>query len=95
MQGIPQKKNLIVNALYDQMIGLANGGSNDLVNAPTREAVKTELVGYDLAGVQVNSSSLYDKLTSACPVGCDATRTRAIVKAMCGSVLASAAVLVQ
>ncbi len=93
--GNSTEKNLIVNALYDRMIGLANGGSNDLVNAPTREAVKTELIGYDLAGVHVNSSSLYDRLTSACPAGCDAARTRAIVKAMCGSVLASAAVLVQ
>ena len=93
--GDSAEKNLIVNALYDQMIGLANGGSNDLVNAPTREEIKTELTGYNLAGVQVNSNSLYDRLTSACPTGCDVARTRAIVKAMCGSVLASAAVLVQ
>ncbi len=85
----------IVDALYDNMIGLQNGVSNDLIDAPTREEVKTELIGYDLGGAQVNSSSLFDRLTAACPAGCDAARTRAIVKAMCGSALGSAAVLVQ
>ncbi len=88
-------KNLIVDALYDRMVGLAEPGRNDLVDAPTREEVKTELIGYDLAGVQVNTGSLFDRLTAACGGGCDAARTRAVVKAMCGSVLGSAAVLVQ
>ncbi len=93
--GDSTQKNLIVNALYDGMVGLAEGGRSDLVDAPTREEVKTELIGYDLGGAQVNSNSLFDRLTSACPTGCDQTRTRAVVKAMCGSVLGSAAVLVQ
>jgi hypothetical protein len=88
-------KNQIVNALYDRMIGLAEGASNDLVDAPTREEVKTELVGYDLAGNLDKSNNLFDRLTSACPTNCDAVRTQAIVKAMCGSVLGSAAILVQ
>jgi len=89
------EKNQIVDALYDNLIGLTNGGSNDLIDAPTREEVKTELVGYDLGGAQVNVNSLFDRLTAACPAGCNAARTRAIVKAMCGSTLGSAAVLVQ
>lgn len=88
-------KNQIVDALYDRMIGLADGGSNDLIDAPTREEVKTELVGYDLGGTLVNTNNLFDRLTSSCPAGCDAARTQAIVKAMCGSALGSAAVLVQ
>ena len=88
-------KNQVVNALYDSMIGLAEGASNDLIDAPTREEVKTELIGYDLGGALVNTDNLFDRLTSACPAGCDAARTQAIVKAMCGSALASAAVLVQ
>ncbi|VAW77261.1 FIG00702062: hypothetical protein [hydrothermal vent metagenome] len=93
--GDSAEKNQIVDALYNQMVGLADGGSNDLVDAPTREEVKVELMGYDLAGAQINSNSLYDRLT-ACLPGCDdAARTRAIVKAMCGATLGSAAVLVQ
>lgn len=93
--GDSAQKNLIVDALYDRMIGLAEGGSNDLIDAPTREEIKTELIGYDLIGAQVNTNSLFDRLTSACPAGCDAARTSAIVKAMCGTALGSAAVLVQ
>ncbi|HHJ12768.1 MAG TPA: LamG domain-containing protein [Gammaproteobacteria bacterium] len=88
-------KNLVVNQLYDRMIGLADSGANDLIDAPTREEFKTELVGYDLAGVLQNGNNLFDRLTAACPTGCDATRTQAIVKAMCGAALGSAAVLVQ
>ncbi|TCK17064.1 concanavalin A-like lectin/glucanase superfamily protein [Thiogranum longum] len=88
-------KNQVVNALYDKMIGLAEGASNDLLDAPTRDEVKTELIGYDLGGALANTNNLFDRLTSACPAGCDVARTQAIVKAMCGSALASAAVLVQ
>ncbi len=93
--GDSTEKNLIVNALYDNMVGLSDGVSNDLINAPTREEFKVEMIGYDLVGTQTNAASLFDRLTTACPTGCDVTRARTIVKAMCGATLGSAAVLIQ
>ena len=91
-------KNQVVTALYDQMVGLPGTGAA-LSDAPTHEAIKIELVGYDTGGTLVNSANLFDRMTSlmtpACGGSCDAARTRAIVKGMCGSVLGSAAMLVQ
>ena len=93
--GDSAEKNQVVNALYDNMVGLAEGGSSDLSDATTREEFKVEMIGYDLVSAQVNTNSLFDKLTTTCPTGCDDIRTKTIVKAMCGATLGSAAVLVQ
>ncbi len=88
--GDSAEKNQIIDALYDKMIGLPDiTGNNGLTSAPTRAEVKNELSD------PANGDGLFDKLTSSCPTGCDATRTRAIVKSMCASVLGSAAMLVQ
>ena len=88
-------KNQIVDALYDKMIGLPGSGA-DLVNAPTRLEVKSELIGP--AGVEPDN--LFDLFEANCasnPLVCtpDETRTRAVVKAMCASTLGSAAMLLQ
>ena len=89
-------KNQIVDALYDNMIGLPGTGA-ELSNAPSRLEFKSELTGYDLQTPAnlVNADNLYDRLTANCPTDCDAERTRAIVKAMCSSALGSAAMLLQ
>ena len=91
-------KNQVVSALYDQMIGLPGSGA-PLIDAPTREQIKIELIGYDGGdtggGALVNSNSLFHRMTGAACGACDAARTRAIVKGMCGAVLGSAAMLVQ
>jgi hypothetical protein len=84
-------KNQIVNALYDKMVGLPGTGL-DLGDAPVREDVKIELIGYNAGGTEVNTNSLFHRMVVG---GSDQVRTRAIVKGMCGSVLASAAMLVQ
>ena len=85
-----------MNALYDKMIGLPGTGT-ELENAPSRLEVKSELMGYDLQTPAnlVNADNLYDRLTANCPTDCNEERTRAIVKAMCSSVLGSAAMLLQ
>jgi hypothetical protein len=88
-------KNQVVSALYDQMIGLPGSGAA-LGNAPTREQVKIELIGYDAGGAEVNTSSLFHRMTTGGACGlCDQARTRAVIKGMCGAVLGSAAMLVQ
>jgi hypothetical protein len=88
-------KNQVVNALYDRMVGLP-GSAAPLANAPTREQVKIELIGYDAGGAEVNTSSLFHRMTTGGACGlCDDARTRAVIKGMCGAVLGSAAMLVQ
>jgi hypothetical protein len=88
-------KNQVVNALYDQMVGLPGTGA-DLGDAPTHEQVKIELIGYDAGGTEVNTASLFHRMTTGAACGaCDAARTRAVIKGMCGAVLGSAAMLVQ
>jgi hypothetical protein len=87
--GDSPEKNRIIDALYDKMIGLPDITNNTLTTAPTRAEVKVELSD------PVEGDGLFDKLTVNCPTGCDATRTRAIVKAMCASVLGSATMLIQ
>jgi len=88
--GDSTQKNQIIDALYDKMIGLPDiVGGNSLTSAPTRTEVKDELSNPG------TGKGLFDRLTSGCPTGCDATKTRAIVKSMCASVLGSAAMLVQ
>ena len=72
-------KAMIINALYDNMIG------NDLEFQPSRTDVATVLGG------------LIDDLLAPCGVDktCDATRTQAIVKASCATLISSAAINIQ
>lgn len=89
--GDSNEKNQIVDALYDKMVGIpATAGTAGLVNAPSRSQLKTELIDSG------NALNLFDRL-SGCPSACtgDATRTEKILKAMCASVTASAAMLIQ
>jgi hypothetical protein len=96
-------KNQIVNAFYNKMIGLPGSGTA-LLNAPTLATVKAELIG----PAATNANNLYDRLYNGCASNIrldstprsplcvqDAARTRSMVKAMCASVLGSAAMLVQ
>lgn len=83
--GDSAQKNQIIDALMSKMVG------NGLSNGPTRAEIKAELIG----PVATNPNNLFDRLTAACPSGCDATRTRTIVKAMCASSLGSGAMLLQ
>jgi hypothetical protein len=88
-------KNQVVSALYDQMVGLRGSGA-DLSDAPTHEQTKIELIGYNAGGTEVNTSSLFHRMTTGAACGaCDAARTRSVIKGMCGAVLGSAAMLVQ
>jgi hypothetical protein len=83
--GDSAQKNQIVDALMSNMIG------SGLNNGPTQAEIKAELIG----PAATNANNLYDRLTAACPSGCDATRARTIVKAMCASTLGSGAMLLQ
>lgn len=88
-------KNQVVNALFDKMVGLPGTGL-DLSDAPVLEDVKIELIGYNAAGAEMNTNSLFHRMTTGAACGaCDQARTRAVVKGMCGAVLGSAAMLVQ
>jgi hypothetical protein len=86
-------KNQIVDALFDRVVGF--GGT--LITAPSQAHLKTELIG----PTATNPDNLFDRLAANCllatdpPCSPDAARTQAVVKAMCASVLSSAAVLVQ
>ncbi len=83
-------KNLLVDALYNGVIGI---GGVALSDAPSRDQLKDELL-VSVAGESVtNGPPLFERLTAGCPSGCDATRTRVILKALCASTLASATVL--
>lgn len=96
-------KNQIVNSLFNKMIGLPGSGTA-LLNAPTLATVKGELIG----PAATNANNLYDRLYNGCATNIrldstprsplcvqNAARTRSMVKAMCASVLGSAAMLVQ
>ncbi len=83
--GDSAQKNQIVDALMSNMVG------NGLSNGPTLAELKAELIGPS----STNANNLFDRLTAVCPAGCDAVRTRTIVKAMCASTLGSAAMLLQ
>lgn len=84
--GDSAEKQQMLDALYDHMLGLPDAGGTPLANVPSRTALKTEL--FD-AG---NPSNLFDRLAAS---GGDATRTRAIAKALCTATLSSAALLIQ
>ena len=98
-------KTAVANALYDRMIGIpAAALGAGLINAPIRAEVLNELI--DSTNNIVNSpvgnaGNLVDRLLlESCPTAeldCSATGsgTKEIVKAMCTSVLGSAAMLVQ
>ena len=86
------QKNQILDALYDNMVGLRGIAATDLTAVPTRAQIKAELIG----PTGTNPNNLFDRLTTSCPSpACDASRTRSIVKSMCAATLASAAILVQ
>jgi len=101
------QKNQILNALYNKMIGIPGSGAA-LTTAPTLLSVKSELIGpstvnsnnmfdrlYNACASNLKSSGL--PRATVCSVGGvqDATRTKAMVKAMCAATLGSAALLVQ
>jgi hypothetical protein len=91
----PAGKDQIVNALYDHIVAYRTAGSGKtLTDMPSLSDVKAELIGPDPV-VTGYPGNLYDRLTASCPAGCDQVRTRAITKAMCTSVLGSAAMLLQ
>ncbi len=87
-------KNQIVGALFDRIMGLPGSGA-PLASAPSLGDLKAELIG----PTATNPDNLFDRLAASCSGNpqCqpDAARTQAVVKAMCGSVLSSAAMLVQ
>lgn len=83
--GDSAQKNQIIDALKVQTVG------NGLSNVPTSAELKAELIG----PAATNPNNLYDRLTASCPAGCDATRTRTIVKALCAATLGSSTVLLQ
>ena len=89
-------KNQLISQLYYKMIGLpeyslATGIGASLTSTTDLATIKAELIG----PAATNANNLFDRLTSACPTGCDSTRTKTIAKALCASTLGSAAVLVQ
>ena len=90
----PDGQAWIVNALYNKLVGLPGTPGGDLADAPSLAELQAELIGPPVPPV---TSSLFERLTSnnCGGSGCDATRTQAIVKAMCGAILGGAAVLVQ
>ena len=83
--GDSAQKNQIVDALLNNVVG------SSLSSQPSQSELKGELIG----PAATNSNNLFDRLTAACPAGCDAVRTRTIVKAMCTAVLGSSAMLLQ
>ncbi|MCW8901044.1 MAG: LamG domain-containing protein [Gammaproteobacteria bacterium] len=93
-------KTALANALYDRMIGIPSTALGaELVNAPTRAEITGELIT-TAAGGSYPGNLVSRLITESCPTAeldCTASGsgTREIVKAMCTSVLGSAAMLVQ
>ena len=82
------KKEAVVNALYDRMIGIPSvAEGTELINAPTRIEVLNELV--NLTPVGTHPGNLFTRLDNA------GSNTNDIIKAMCTSILGSAAMMVQ
>jgi hypothetical protein len=90
-------KTTIVDALYDRIVGIQPvGGGADLLTAPSRAAVRAELIGPNPDPEILDPDNMFDRLAGSCPVGaCSATRTQTVVKSMCAATLGSAAMLVQ
>ncbi len=93
-------KTALADALYDRMIGIpAVALGTGLTNAPTRTEITGELIN-TAAGGTYPGNLVGRLITDSCPTAeldCTASGsgTREIVKAMCTSVLGSAAMLVQ
>lgn len=78
------KKEAVVNALYDRMVGIPSVAEGvELVNAPTRIEITNELIDAPAAGTY--PGNLFTRLDNA------GRSTNEIIKAMCTSVLGSAA----
>jgi len=93
-------KTALANALYDRMVGIpviALGA--ELINAPTRTEVLDELVAAGVSGNYPGNlvGRLIDESCPTAELDCTASGsgTKEIVKAMCTSVLGSAAMMVQ
>ncbi|MCF6211759.1 MAG: LamG domain-containing protein [Gammaproteobacteria bacterium] len=97
--GYSTQKQQMLNALYDNIIGLpdANDSNNILSGVPTRAELEAELFTAppvtDSNGTTY-PGNLFDRLAAS---GTDATRTRTqtIAKALCAATLGSAAMLIQ
>lgn len=94
-------RTAIVDALYDRMIGIPSTATGDILeNAPTKAQIADELINKDPDGGTGYPGNLVTHLISQCGAGkytCAANEagTKEIVKAMCTSVLGSAAMLIQ
>jgi hypothetical protein len=92
-------KNTIVNALYDRIAGIPPVvGGADLLTAPSFADIEAELIGPNPDLNIPDPDNLFDRLAGTCvmgDLGCQADRTRTVVKSMCAATLGSAAMLVQ
>ena len=88
--GDSAQKQQMLDALYDNMIGLPDATNNALSGVPARADLKAELFGPAAS----NPNNLFDRLAAPAN-GTDAIRTRAIAKALCTATLGSAAMLIQ
>ena len=94
-------RTAIVDALYDRMIGIPSTATGDILeNAPTKTQIADELINKAPDGGTGYPGDLVTHLISQCGTGnytCAANEagTKEIVKAMCTSVLGSAAMLIQ
>ncbi len=84
------KATVIVDDLYNKMIGLPGSGAADLSDAPSRAEIQQVLVdGY------VDGPNTVTGLLNTLSTNCAACDTKAIVKGLCGAVLGSSTMLVQ
>lgn len=96
----PTNRTALANALYDRMIGIPSTALGaGLVDAPTRVEINGELIDSTASG-NYPGNLVSRLITESCPTAeldCSASGsgTKEIVKAMCTSVLGSAAMLVQ
>lgn len=81
-------RDLAANALYDRMIGVPDGSSVTLINAPSRTDVTDELIN-------ATASAPYPGNLVTRLINAGGSTTNDITKAMCTAVLGSAAMLVQ
>ena len=95
-------RTAVADALYDRIVGIpATASGNTLVDAPTRGEIHYELIdAANAVNPPTNPGNLVDRLlTQSCGTdlqcGAGQSGTREIAKAMCTSVLGSAAMLVQ
>ena len=103
------KKETVVDALYDRMIAIPSAVlGTPLINTPTRADIKWELINTaNSPGAQTDPPSLenlFDRVSRSCAatstetfkITCSSSQgTKEIVKAMCASVLGSAAMILQ